>query len=300
MAVTAPITTTAWRWQATGTTWQIHHSGGVETALALQAAEAVATDEARWSRFLPGSEVSRITAHAGSPVRVGFETLDLVEAACEWQQASGGLFSPLVGRALAAWGYAESLRTRPAGCDTSPLPSPVSGEAVVDRITRTVTIPTGTALDLGGIGKAWIARRLAALLAQECDDPLLLVDAGGDMTAVRGEHRVAVERPGEPLGEPLATISLREGAGVATSGDGRRRWKNGDGHVAHHLIDPVTGAPAPPAHATVVAEDVVAADVLAKLLVLRPELADSLAEPALLITDGIERRTPAWEEVLVA
>lgn len=300
MAVASPITTTAWRWPATGTTWQIHHSGGVDQALAMRAADAVAVDEARWSRFRPGSEVSRITAGAGMPVRVGFETLDLVEAACHWQRASGGLFSPLVGRALAAWGYGESLRSRPAGREASPVPSPVGGEPVVDRATRTVTIPEGAALDLGGIGKAWIARRLAALLAGSCDDPLLLIDAGGDMMAVRGEHRVAVERPGDPAGEPLATVRVGEGAGIATSGDGRRRWRNGDGRIAHHLIDPVTGAPASPAHATVVADDVVAADVLAKVLVLRPGLAELLAEPALVISGGVERSTPAWSEVLVA
>ena len=111
---------------------------------------------------------------------------------------------------------------------------------MVDRATRTVAIPAGSALDLGGIGKAWIARRLAAMLDHTCDDPLLLSDAGCDMTAVRGEHRVAVERPGDPGSEPLATVRLGEGAGVATSGDSRRHWRNGDGRTAHHLIDPTT------------------------------------------------------------
>src|SRR5207302_10865216 len=70
MQTAAVTTTTAWRWQATGTTWQIHHTGGVDEALAGWAAEAVARDEARWSRFIPTSEVSRVTASAGSPVPV--------------------------------------------------------------------------------------------------------------------------------------------------------------------------------------------------------------------------------------
>ncbi|HYW29442.1 MAG TPA: FAD:protein FMN transferase [Gaiellales bacterium] len=297
MQTAAVTTTTAWRWQATGTTWQIHHTGGVDEALAGWAAEAVARDEARWSRFVATSEVSRVTASAGSPVPVDADTLDLVEAACRWQRVTGGLFNPLVGRALAAWGYAESLSTRPAGLAASPQASAVEGEPVVDRAAGTVAIPVGTALDLGGIGKAWIAARVAALVRSSCDDPQLLVDAGGDMTAARGDHRVTVERPGDPDGEPLARVLLREGTGVATSGDSRRHWRNGDGGRAHHLIDPATGAPGAPAHATVVADDVVAADVLAKVLALRPQLIVQLAEPAIVITDGCVDATPAWSEV---
>jgi thiamine biosynthesis lipoprotein ApbE len=119
------------------------------------------------------------------------------------------------------------------------------------------------------------------------------------MTAVRGSHLVAVERPGHP-GETLATVLLEEGAGIATSGDGRRRWRNGDGRTAHHLIDPVTGAPASPAHATVVADDVVAADVLAKVLVLRPALYEQMAEAAVVVVDGEAHATPSWREVAVA
>jgi FAD:protein FMN transferase len=291
------MTTTAWRWRATGTTWQIHHTGGVDDRLAARCAEAVAADEARWSRFLPSSEVSRITAGAGSQVHVDDDTLDLVEAACMWQRMSGGVFSPLVGRPLAEWGYAESLAARRPGSEASPASSPVDGEPTVDRTARTVTIPRGTALDLGGIAKAWIANRLAALLQRSSGDPLLLVDAGGDMAAVRGDHRIAVERPGDPGGEPVAVVALREGAGVATSGDGRRHWRNGDGRAAHHLIDPATGAPAAPAHATVVARDIVAADVLAKVLALRPRLIGQLAEPAIVVTDDRVHVTPAWSEV---
>ena len=300
MPAAAMMTTTAWRWRATGTTWQIHHTGAVSEALAGRAAAAVAADEARWSRFRPTSEVSRITGGAGSPVAVDDETLALVEAACRWQEATGGLFSPLVGGALAEWGYAESLGVRPAGREASPRSFPVDGMPAVDRPAGTVAIPHGTALDLGGIAKAWIASRIAALLRRSCDDPRLLVDAGGDMTAARGDHRVLVERPGHPDGEPVAAVLLREGSGVATSGFGRRQWRNGDGVPAHHLIDPETGAPGVPAHATVVADDIVAADVLAKVLALRPDLIAQLAEPAIVFrADGV-KETAAWSEVLAA
>ncbi len=131
-----------------------------------------------------------------------------------------------------------------------------------------------------------MARRLADMLADRCDDDIILVDAGGDLASARGDHIVAVERPGVslpnrpglPTGEAAVRIAVGEGEGVATSGCGRRRWVNGDGQIAHHLIDPAAGRPGPRTQATVIAGDVVTADVLAKTLALRPRLIGVAAE----------------------
>jgi thiamine biosynthesis lipoprotein len=129
----------------------------------------------------------------------------------------------------------------------------------------------------------------------------VIVDAGGDLVAARGDHVVTVEdpewqwAPGAPL--VLAHVDVRCGQGIATSGFGRRRWRNGDGRRAHHLIDPATGEPGPLAHATVVADDPVAADVLAKALALRPDRVEAMREAALVVVDGRVRTTPAWDAV---
>ena len=88
---------------------------------------------------------------------------------------------------------------------------------------------------------------------------------------------------------PIARVWVGEGQGIATSGYGRRRWQNGDGRPAHHLIDPETGVPWLRTHATVISDDPVAADVLAKLLTLRPGRIAALDEAGMVI----ERRRPA-------
>ena len=49
--ITGATTHPAWRWPATGSTWHVHHSGGIDAADAQAAAELVERDEARWSRF---------------------------------------------------------------------------------------------------------------------------------------------------------------------------------------------------------------------------------------------------------
>lgn len=298
-------TTAAWEWKATGTTWRIHHTGGVSEGVAAAVAAVVEHDEARWSRFRRESEVSRINAAGGAPVAVSADTLAMLEACTAWTERTEGVFQPLVGGTLIAWGYRKSLLETDAFAASSPAPRQLHGRIEIDRRHAAVRIPRGTRLDLGGIAKSWMAGRAAALLCARSADPAVMVDAGGDLVAARGDHIVAVEAAGpvdlrrsDTAGRPVAAhVLVRAGQGVATSGYGRRRWQNGDGREAHHLIDPETGAPGPTTHATVVSDDPVAADVLAKVLSLRPERIGSTAEAAMVSVDGAVRATPAWERV---
>lgn len=187
-------------------------------------------------------------------------------------------------------------RSRVRGCE--PVGSAIDGAIEVDRERCTARVPAGARIDLGGIAKSWMAVRAADVVCDACDDSAVLVDAGGDLIAARGVHIVGVEAPLSPHSPAVASIELSCGQGVATSGFGRRRWRNGDGRTAHHLIDPSTGAPGPFAHATVVADDPVAADVLATTLALRPQLIAAMAEAAMVIVEGRVRTTERWQQVV--
>ena len=63
--------------------------------------------------------------------------------------------------------------------------------------------------------------------------------------------------------------------GVATSGLGRRLWRDAAGRPAHHLLDPSTGAPAWSGlvAATAVGSTTLEAEALAKAALLRGPLA---------------------------
>ncbi len=95
-------------------------------------------------------------------------------------------------------------------------------------------------------------------------------------------------------------VTVREGQGVATSGSGRRRWVNGDGQAAHHLIDPAVGRPGPESQVTVIAPDCVAADVSAKVLALRPQQVESFGHAAMVTVNGVCRTTPAWDRAVAS
>jgi thiamine biosynthesis lipoprotein len=102
-------------------------------------------------------------------------------------------------------------------------------------------------VDLGGIGKGlalrWAADRIAPHLP---DGAGALIDAGGDLVTVGiapdGGWRIGVEDPLVP-GEHVAVAAVRSGA-IATSSVRVRHWRDADGRVQHHLIDPRSSLPA--------------------------------------------------------
>jgi thiamine biosynthesis lipoprotein len=284
-------TPTAWEWRATGTRWRIHHAGIVSAGHAAGAMQLVARDEARWSRFDPDSEVARLTARSGRFVRVSAETYALLRACLRWQARSAGVFQPLVGGALCAWGYERSLAERPAGVRQQPDARPADGAIELDDAARSARIPAGATLDLGGIAKGWIAARLGRWLVRSCENGSLLVEAGGDVLAVGGDHLVSVDHGAGTI----AAIPLSPGRAIATSGAGARSWVNADGSTAHHLIDPFTGAPGEGSVATVVARDIVMADVLATVLALDPQRIARLRRPAAVTRHGELRASAAWD-----
>ncbi len=239
-----------------------------------RARERLAELEARWSRFRADSEISRLNAAAGRPVLVSTDTVALVSRSVDGWRRTGGLFDPTVHAALVGLGYDRDLalvQTGDAGAVVPCGPAPGCAGIDVDPVASTVRLPPGVALDPGGIGKGLAADLVAAeLLAAGATG--CLVNVGGDLRAL-GEPPtgagwvVTVPDPLRPDAE-LLRVALPEG-GVATSSRLERRWRIGGAEV-HHLVDPLTGAPAEVdiVAATVVAARAWDAEVLVKALTI--------------------------------
>jgi thiamine biosynthesis lipoprotein len=236
----------------------------------------IAEAEARLSRFIPASELCALNRAAGTPFRASEDLFAIVAEALAWSARTDGLFDPTLLTTLEAWGYDVSFERHAPPPDPLPitdgegeivraeisvaeraqpqLRSPLSisdgeGPGVgprLDPVTRTITLPAGVGIDLGGIGKGWAADAvLARVLGAH---PHALVNIGGDL-AVRGGPEggwiIGARDPRhEGAAEPvyLGGVRLRAG-GIATSGAAWRCWRI-DGVPAHHLIDPRTGRPA--------------------------------------------------------
>ena len=253
--------------------------------------------EAKWSRFRPGSEISRLNAVAGRPAVVSPETYRVIDLAVRAWRLTGGTFDPTVLPALITAGYDRSFEQitleAPADPDPKSAPSPGCGGIELLPAVPAVVLPSGLTLDLGGIGKGFAADMMVTeLRAQGADGAC--VNIGGDLR-VDGRAPTAdgwiigIEHPADAAVPPLSRLGLHAGA-VATSTDRRRRWIRG-GEERHHLIDPRSGRPArsPVAAATVVAGEGWLADVLAKVCFLCPEQAPALLSAvgaAALLIDG--------------
>lgn len=196
-------------------------------------------EDRRFSRFRGDSELTRVNRSDDewTPVSDGFaEVLELALAAAA---ATDGTFDPTVHDALIAAGYDRDFDDVLAGArGTLNAATPCGRWTEIRTRHGDVYRPAGVHLDLGGIAKGWCSDR-AAEDAIATGLPWVLVNAGGDLR-VLGEAPalgVAIEDP-ETGGELLRT-TIAKGA-LATSSVCRRAW----GTDAHHVIDPVTGAPA--------------------------------------------------------
>jgi thiamine biosynthesis lipoprotein len=212
---------------------------------------------ARFSRFVPDSELSRLNADPRTTVPATALMVRLAHTALGAARLTGGLVDPTLVPELRGCGYersltatnapaplplADALAAAPARAIAGPDPAQRWRAVTVDLPGRTITRPPGVELDSGGIGKGLFGDLLAARLAglesfaiDACGD----IRLGGIGTAARP---VQIAGPG-PSGEILHTFELRHGA-VATSSIARRAWRGADGRPAHHLLDPASGRPA--------------------------------------------------------
>lgn len=274
--------------------------------------------EAHLSRFRQDSELARLNAAAGHPVRVSIVLWEVLEAALASAKWTDGLATPTLLDAVERAGYDRSFETLMVeetvvrGAETSTGAAPGGrrwlgwGRSTTpdwrairrDAATRTVTLPAGLRLDFGGTAKGWAADEAVRRLAVHGP---ALVDAGGDIASsgprAGGERwPVAVASPFQP-DQHLALLWLGRG-GVATSGRDHRRWQRA-GRWQHHIIDPRSGEPASTdvLSATVVARSARMAEAAAKTALIlgsRKGLAWIEAHPplaALLVTDDGEVHT---------
>ncbi len=260
--------------------------------------------EARWSRFLPQSEVSILNAASGRPTAVSNDTMRLVIAMVEAWHLTSGRFDPTMLRPIVEAGYAVS-RSNTDNVTQLPFDIHELGDPDgirVDPASAVVQLPVGTALDPGGIGKG--------LAADIVVDEILSAGADGALVEIGGDVRASGRPPSEdgwaiavaedPSDTRTEIIRVSDG-GVATSTTRRRRWTH-DGIDRHHLLDPATRQPtiSPVRTCSVIAGAASLAEACSKLgFVDDPERAIASLERhglagRLVLHDGAVHTTRDW------
>jgi FAD:protein FMN transferase len=248
------------RFRAMGTHIELLVRGAVTPERAAAVEDEFERLEQSMSRFRADSELSCLNREGR--IVASRPLLEVVTAAVEARERTGGLFDPTVHDALVAAGYDRSFEDLDGRVAAYGERRACGGEIRLDG--RRITLARGVRLDLGGIAKGYAADRACDVLSE--DGPCV-VNAGGDVVARGGAWPVGVETATGSI-----TLLLDDGA-VATSGSDRRRWAVA-GRPAHHLIDPRTGRPAESdlLRVSVVARSAIDAEVLAKAAFLGGEV----------------------------
>ena len=213
----------------------------------MQAAlQWVADFESRYSRFLPGSLISRINRAAGREwVEIDAETQRIFSLCDEGHFITRGVFDPTALPLIQLWNWKASPPVLPDDAAIEAARALV-GWRQVQRAPGKIFLPReGMSLDLGGIGKEYAVDCVAQLALQHGIGNAL-VDFGQDVFGAgtppdgKPAWHIGLEDP-KKTGRCWAGVAVRNQA-VATSGDYVRRFEL-NGRRYGHILDARTGRP---------------------------------------------------------
>jgi thiamine biosynthesis lipoprotein len=224
---------------------------GEDEAHARKAVAAVMREFQRLHDLLHAwkpSELSELNAAIarGQVRQMPPEVVAMLKDAAQLSRQSGGLFDPAIGGMVRLWGF-HSDEFKAALPDQNKLAALVAAHPQMSDLVfegnGVGSKNRAVLLDLGGYAKGYALDRAAELLAQEGIHNAL-INIGGNVLAL-GRHgdrawRVGIQHPRKP--GPIATLELRDGEAIGTSGDYQRYFELA-GRRYCHLIDPRSGQP---------------------------------------------------------
>jgi thiamine biosynthesis lipoprotein len=191
------------------------------------------------------SEMNAAFAKGGS-IAISAELVSILGDATQLSQQSQGLFNPAIGGLVQLWGF-HSDQFKPVLPDKREVAQWVAANPQMSDITivhgRARSKNKFVQVDLGGYAKGYALDRAAGILRKQGIHNAL-INIGGNILAM-GRHgdrpwRVGIQHPRKS--GALATLDLRDGEAIGTSGDYQRYFMIGNVRYCH-LIDPRSGYP---------------------------------------------------------
>lgn len=203
-------------------------------------------------------------------------TAEVVAAALEIAETTGGKFDPTVGPLVNLWGFGPNAeRGNPPTEDKIAAALASTGYRLVKVRQDPPAIRKEQAeiyVDLSGIAKGYASDQVSELLA-EIGYRNSMVEIGGEVRT-RGNKtdgsswRIGIEKPDE-MGRPIQLAVALDSSGMATSGDYRNFFEH-DGNRYSHTIDPTSGRPVKHrlAAVSIIATSCMEADALATAIMV--------------------------------
>lgn len=191
--------------------------------------------------------LNAVFASGSGKTPIDHELARILEDAKAFSLQSDGLFNPAIGNLIRLWGF-----------HSDSAPGSVPEKMAIDRQVaatpsmRHLHIENNLAwsdnpamrIDLGGYAKGYALDEAVSILKQQAIRNAL-VNIGGNVIALgkAGDRpwKVGIQHPRKA--GIIATLDLRDGEAIGTSGDYQRYFEAG-GKRYCHLLDPRTGWPA--------------------------------------------------------
>jgi thiamine biosynthesis lipoprotein len=236
--------------RALGTQCEVQYAAPTGDAQAAdferRAVAWVTAFEAKYSRFIPESLLSRVNAAAGRDwVEVDPEMEQMFKLCDTLHFTTQGVLDPTALPLIRLWNWKAAAPSIPSP-EAIASARKLVGWSKVLRSPGKVFLPeAGMALDFGGFGKEY-AVDIVSQVAAEAGIGDVLVDFGHDLRARgappgRPAWHIGLEDPGRP-GKHWGSVALAGSRGIASSGDYIRCFTL-DGRRYGHIIDPRTGWP---------------------------------------------------------
>lgn len=242
---------------AMATPFEIHIDHSDQTR-ARQAAVAAFAEldiiEGELSRFIPGSDISRLNAaKPGDDVRISHYTFDCLKQAMHISAITHHAFDVNIGRLL------EFKKD----CESSASWKPLSMCIRLSQEDSSIHLLKPVAIDLGGIGKGFALDGMAATLQQWHIEKAFLHSGSSTVRLLNNDPNhnwpVTISHPLNPS-ETITTLHLTSGA-LACSGN----------HLRPHIINPAATQPAATQKVVwLTAPTAASADALATALIVMP------------------------------
>ncbi|HDZ76472.1 MAG TPA: FAD:protein FMN transferase [Candidatus Omnitrophica bacterium] len=236
--------------------------------------------DALMSSYDPDSEVSRLNKKR--ELKVSYELLNLIIAARNFYDITGGAFDITIGPLVRLWNIKEYMQMEP---ERIKIPTQAQIEKVLsytginfieidekDSIIRLTD--KRTRLDLGGIAKGYAVDRAIEILRQS-GLKSALVNAGGEIYCLGKkagrQWTIGLENPQKT--DAFPEVFRLKNRAVATSGNYEQFFIYRNKRYSH-IIDPRTGYPADNniSSVSVFAGDCLTADVLATAIFVLGEV----------------------------
>jgi len=190
--------------------------------------------EAKYSAYKDDSLLCKINKNAGKKaVKCTNEELEIFHIALEIAESSAGVFDPTIGiLSQGTYGFGKESATLPSDVLLKKAQKLVDYKKVSLENDEIYLMQNGMKLDLGGIGKGYVADKIIQLLRTN-NAKKALVNVGGEICTFGKHYNIALKHPFSQ--ENLAIIkTLKDPLCISTSGDYERYITS---KKNHHILD---------------------------------------------------------------